>query len=205
MQEFMSGILVGLALAAPVGPVGILCIRLALTQGRWPATAAGLGAATADAIFGAIAGLGLILIQTFIADNQSTLSFVGGLIVMTLGVVTLRTPAVLDSRHTSLVSLAKDFATTFSMAIVNPATMVAAFGLIAALDPLGANTTTFAGALFIGGVFAGSTLWWLCLASIAVSLRSRMVKNLAWINKVSGGLFLAFGGVLLAQVFLGAS
>lgn len=203
MHEFLSGILVGLALAAPVGPVGIICIRLALTQGRWPATAAGLGAATADALFGAVSGLGLILIQTFIADNQSTLSFVGGLIVMTLGITTLRSPAELDDQPASLMTFAKNFVTTFSLAIVNPATMVAAFGLIAALDPLGKNTTGYSATFLIIGVFAGSTLWWLCLASIAVSLRNRMIKHLAWINRISGGLFLAFGAALLAQVLLG--
>ncbi len=69
MFVFLSGALVGLALAAPVGPVGVFCICQALSHGLWPATAAELGAATADAIFGAAAGLGLILIQTFIADN----------------------------------------------------------------------------------------------------------------------------------------
>ncbi len=63
MDELLRGLLVGVALAAPVGPVGLLCIRLALTQGQWPAFAAGLGAAVADALFGAVGGLGLSVVQ----------------------------------------------------------------------------------------------------------------------------------------------
>lgn len=203
MNELFSGVLVGLALAAPVGPVGVLCIRLALTQGRWASAAAGLGAATADAIFGAVAGLGLILIQSFIADHQTSLSLIGGGIVMALGVMTLRTSATLDDRPATLMSLSKDFVTTFTMAITNPATMVAAFGLIAAVGPLDLTDGSYAGGRLVVGIFVGSALWWLALASITIGLRQRITRNLGWVNKLSGGLFLMFGAVLVARAITG--
>lgn len=203
MNELLSGALIGLALAAPVGPVGVLCIRLAMTQGRWAATAAGMGAAGADAIFGAIAGLGLILVQNFIAENQMALGLIGGLIVIGLGVSTLRTSAIFDDRPMTLMSLSKDFATTFSMAITNPATMVAAFGLMAAFGPIDMDEGPYAGARLVTGVFLGSALWWLALASIAVALRQRITRHLAWINKFSGWLFIVFGALLVARTLVG--
>jgi threonine/homoserine/homoserine lactone efflux protein len=198
MEELLRGTLVGLALAAPVGPVGVLCLRLALTQGRWPAAAAGLGAATADAIFGAIGGLGLVLIQTFIADHQTGLSLAGALIVIALGIATLRKPVLLEDRPSSLANLAQDFATTFSLAITNPATMIAALGVFAALGPINSNTEPYGALSLVGGVFLGSALWWLFLASVAIALRRRMLNNLGWINKISGGLLIVFGLALVA-------
>lgn len=205
MNEFLSGALIGLALAAPVGPVGILCIRLALTQGRWASAAAGLGAAAADAIFGAIAGLGLILVQSFIAENQMALGLIGGSIVIGLGISTLRTSTTFDDKPATLMSLSKDFATTFSMAITNPATMVAAFGLIAAVGPIDQSNDSYAGGRLVVGIFLGSGLWWLALASAAIGLRQRITRKLAWINKFSGGLFIAFGAVLVARAVTGGS
>lgn len=204
MNELFSGTLVGVALAAPVGPVGILCIRLALTQGRWAATAAGMGAAMADAIFGAVSGLGLILIQNFIAEHQQGLGLIGGLIVMGLGISAWRTPATLDEAPITLMALTKDFAATFSMAITNPATMVAAFGLIAAIGPIDLSDGSTAGGRLVAGIFLGSALWWLALASITIGLRQRITRNLKWVNKFSGGLFLAFGAVLVARAVTGA-
>jgi threonine/homoserine/homoserine lactone efflux protein len=79
MDDLIRGLVIGVALAAAVGPVGLICIRLALTQGQWPAVAAGLGAAAADAIFGAIGDLGLSLIQQLITSNQVVLGTIGGL------------------------------------------------------------------------------------------------------------------------------
>ena len=197
MEEFLRGRAVGVALEAPVGPVGLLCIRLALTQGQWPATAAGVGAATADAVFGAVAGLGLSLIQQFIIGNQTVLGVLGATIVIGLGIVTLRQPVVLDDRPLTLDSFVRDFATAFSFAITNPATFVAAFGLFAALGPVDPNVNPTAAILLIAGVFLGSALWWWLLARIAIGLRRRMTDNLSWINTFSGGLLLVFGAALL--------
>ena len=139
MEDLLRGLLVGVALAAPVGPVGLLCIRLALTEGQGPAIAAGLGAVVADAIFGAVGGLGLSVVQQFITSNQAVLSAVGGVIICGVGLHTLRQTVSFDGRPVTFKTISKDFTTTFSIAITNSATFVAAFGLFAALrsvDPL---------------------------------------------------------------------
>lgn len=200
MDELIRGLIVGVALAAPVGPVGVICIRLALTQGRWPATAAGLGAAVADAIFGAVAGLGLVLIQAFIEDYKIVFQLFGLAILTGLALDTWRKPVALDDQPLSAATLTQDFGLTFSLAIVNPATMFAAFGLFAAFGPVDATSRPVAASLLVGGVFLGSTAWWLFLASVTVALRQRVLKNLKWVNKGSAVMLLLFAAVLLTSL-----
>jgi threonine/homoserine/homoserine lactone efflux protein len=201
MEPLVNGLIVGVALAAPVGPVGLLCIRLALTQGRWPAAAAGMGAATADAIFGAIAGLGLSLIRDAITAVEVELSLVGTAIIFALGAMTWRKPATLESEPLSKVTLARDFALTFSMAITNPATMFAAFGMFAALGAIDASVRPYAAGTLVAGVFAGSAAWWLFLASLVVALRQRIGDNIGWVNKISGAMLFAFGAAVLIGLY----
>lgn len=200
LPGLVTGLIVGVALAAPVGPVGVICIQRALTQGRWPAVAAGLGAAVADGIFGAVAGLGLVLIQAFIEDYQGAFTLVGVVILATMSINTWRKPVAPDDRPLSPATLAQDFATTFSLAIVNPATMFAAFGLFAAFGPIDASSHPVAASLLVGGVFLGSTAWWLFLASVTVALRQRVLNNLSAVNKGSAILLFLFALVLVASL-----
>ena len=197
MDDLIRGLVVGAALAAPLGPVGLMCIRLALTQGQWPAVAAGLGAAAADAIFGAIGGFGLTLIQQFLTSNETVTGSLGGVILIALGLITLRQRAVFQEEPRGLNGMVRDFATTFALAITNPATFIAALGLFAALGTVNPAHDPAGAALLVAGVFLGSALWWLILARLAVSFRQRMRDNLDWINRLSGGLFLAIGAAVL--------
>ena len=201
MDDLLRGVVVGVALAAPVGPVGLLCIRLALTQGQWPAVAAGLGAAVADALFGAVAGLGLTVVQQVITTNQTALSILGGTIISVVGVQTLRQRVAFDDRPVTFKSVSKDFITTFSIAITNPATMVVAFGLFAVLGSVDPVEKPGAAFVMVFGVFLGSTLWWIFLAQTSARLRRFVASRLAWINWFSGGLFLLFGLAVLVNAF----
>jgi threonine/homoserine/homoserine lactone efflux protein len=200
MEAFLQGMVVGVALAAPVGPVGLLCIRLALTQGRWTATAAGMGAATADGIFGAVAGLGLLFIQNAIARFDTQLSLIGTAIIFAIGIATWRKPASLDSAPPSPFTLARDFALTFSMAITNPATMFAALAMFAALGPVDAVERPVHAVLLVSGVFLGSAMWWLFLASLVIGIRQRITNNIGWVNKGSALLLFAFGAAILMRL-----
>ncbi len=201
MEPLIQGMIVGVALAAPVGPVGVICIQRALTLGRWSAVTAGLGAAVADAIFGAVAGLGLVLVQAFVETHQMIFTLAGVAILVWLGVGTWRKPAS-AARRESLVSagLAKDFVTTFSLAIVNPATMFAAFGLFAAFGPVDAGSRPIAAGLLVSGVFLGSAAWWLFLSSVTVALRQHMLSNIAAVNKGSAILLFVFALILAARL-----
>lgn len=202
MDELIRGLVVGVALAAPVGPVGLIVIRLALTHGQGPAVTAGLGAAVADGIFGAIGGLGLTLIQTFITSNQAALASIGGVILIVLGIGTYRQTVAFDDRPVTFDSMVRDFTASFSLAITNPATMIAALGLFATLGTVNPLATPVRAAMLVGGVFVGSALWWITLSGLAVTLRQRMRQSLPWINRISAALFFLIGVGVLLSVFV---
>ena len=197
---FLRGLAIGFALAAPVGPVGILCIRRALADGRYAAFVAGLGAAFADTFYGAVAGLGLTIISSFLVEHALALRLVGGGFMTVLGGITFRTPARIEPQPLSGPGLLRDFISTFLITLSNPATILASMGVFAAIGAL-SNESTAASGVLIFGVFCGSTLWWLVLSGIAGALRERFSpQRLARLNQISGGLLLIFGIAILGSL-----
>ena len=191
----VRGLVAGFALAAPVGPVAVLCIRRALSTGRIHAFFAGLGAAIADMIFGAAAGLGISVITTFILDHEMIIGAIGGLIVFTVGVITFRTPVQKSEQSANAATVGRDITTTFSLAITNPATMIAAAGLFAAFTPVDMHKAPATAILLVTGVFLGSALWWLILSGVAGTFRDAFVKHgLPHLNHISGAI-IGFSGV----------
>lgn len=198
---FVRGVMVGFALAAPMGPVAVLCIRRALARGRLQAFVAGLGAALADMAFGAVAGLGITVISAFILDNEMIIGLFGGMLVLALGLNTYRTPVAIADGNIVVKSLRRDFVAAFTMAMTNPATMIAAAGVFAAFGPVDIHTAPVTAFLLVTGVFAGSGLWWLILALVVTTLRDRFVtKGLLWLNRISGGVIALSGAIVLAAM-----
>ena len=200
---FVRGMAAGFALAAPMGPVAMLCVRRALARGRLQGFIAGLGAAIADMMFGAIAGLGLTVISTFIIVHEIALGLVGGIVVIAVGLVTYRAPISMTDGQLSVQSLRRDFAASFSMAITNPATMFAALGVFAAFGPIYAKTNPADAFLLVAGVFGGSAAWWLILAGAAGTWHNNMLeRGLARLNRFSGAIMTLSGiGVLAAVAY----
>ncbi|MBK1665348.1 lysine transporter LysE [Rhodospirillum rubrum] len=200
----IKGMAVGLAIAAPVGPVGVLCIRKALADGRLAAFVAGMGAAVADTFYGAVAGLGLGLISDFLTQNKNALSVVGGLFLLVLGVRTLRRPPLVLPATSSRIGLLKDFLSTFTITMTNPATILAFMAVFASFSLAGFDRDKVDASLVILGVFLGSSLWWATLAAAAGAVRSHFTPLwLDWLNKMSGGLLLIFGVAVLAMLVFG--
>jgi threonine/homoserine/homoserine lactone efflux protein len=193
----VRGLAVGFALAAPMGPVAVLCIRRALARGRLQAFTAGLGAALADMIFGAVAGLGITAISAFVLTHETIIGVFGGALVLGVGIVTYRTPVAMSNGTVAMKSLRRDFTTTFTMAITNPATMVAAAGVFAAFAPVDVYTEPARAFWLVIGVFAGSAAWWLILALAAAALRGRFIANLARLNHISGAVIALSGATVL--------
>jgi len=196
---FVRGILVGFALAAPMGPVAVLCIRRALARGPVQSFVAGLGAAVADMIFGAVAGLGLTVISSFVLDNERAIGLIGGVLVLAFGIGTYRTPIAMNNGAVAVKSLRHDFATAFTMAITNPATMIAAAGIFAAFGRVDMYEAPMTAFWLVAGVLVGSALWWMILAGVASTLRGRFVdQGLPRLNKISGSIIALSGVVVLA-------
>lgn len=197
----LKGFAVGFAIAVPVGPIGVLCIRRSLAHGAQAGLAVGMGAAFADAFYGAVAGFGLSTVSAHLLAMEEVLGIVGGLVLITLGLRTVlaepsHTPASVTGK-----SLWSAFLGTFLLTLTNPATILsflaifAGLGLATELSPLGAS-------VFVLGVLLGSAAWWLILSNVAGSLRGHMNRDwMQTLNRLSGSLVLLFGlGVLLLSL-----
>lgn len=202
---FAKGVALGLAIAAPVGPIGLLCIRRTLADGPTLGFAVGLGAATADAAFGAVAGFGLAVISDFIVAGRDWLAAVGGLVLLWLG---LRTAIAAPGRSTGDGTargggLLIAWGTTFLLTLTNPATILSFAAAFAALGLADWAGDTMAAFVLVLGVFLGSAAWWLGLSAVVGRFRTRIgAAAMAWINRASGAALVAFG---TAAIYTAAS
>ncbi len=196
------GLIIGFSIAAPVGPIGVLCIRRTLADGRAVGFAAGLGAATADALYGAVAGFGLTVVSTALVGQQGWLRLIGGAFLCWLGARTfLARPAEAAAPAARGGGLAGAYASTLVLTLTNPMTILSFAAVFAGLGVGAAGAGYGAAAVLVTGVFAGSALWWLVLSGAVGLLRHRVTpRGLRWVNRASGTIIAAFG--LLALLSL---
>jgi len=195
----ITGAVVGFCIAAPVGPIGALTIRRTLAQGRATGFVTGLGAATADAAYGAVAAFGLTFVTGLLIAMQGWLRGAGGILLIFLGIATFRAAPAQPDQEQRATGLLSAYATTMLLTLSNPTTILSFLGIFAALGLRDATSSYTSASIFVLGVFLGSTLWWLILSSGVGLLRSRITDGgLHWVNKVSGILVAAFGMYALA-------
>jgi threonine/homoserine/homoserine lactone efflux protein len=191
---FLRGLGIGFSIAAPVGPIGILCIQRTLLKGRNSGLVSGLGAASADAVYGAVAGFGLIAVSSFLVNQQMMLRLVGGLFLCYLGVkLFLQKPAA-EAAAAQSSGLTADYTSTFLLTLTNPATILSFAAIFAGMG-LGAQAGTRLSAVtMVAGVFLGSAAWWLILSTGTSYFRKRIDSaKLRWINRMSGIVLCTFG------------
>jgi len=204
LSSFLRGLAIGLSIAAPVGPIGVLCIRRTLADGRAIGFASGLGAATADALYGAVAAFGLSLVTNALVDQRLWLQAGGGIFLCYLGVRTwMAVPGVTAVAAAGGRGLATAWASTFALTLTNPATIISFAAIFAGLG-LGQNVGGYgAAALMVLGVFLGSALWWLMLSTGVGLLRSAFTpERLRWVNRGAGVIIAAFGVAALVSLKL---
>lgn len=197
---FFKGLLIGFAIAAPVGPIGVLCIRRSLAEGRIYGFLSGLGAATADAVYGAIAAFGLTIISSFLVEQQQWLRLLGGLFLLYLGLRTFfATPANAElspERETLLGA----YGSTFFLTLTNPLTILSFAAIYSGLGLAGQSGGLAAGVMVLG-VFCGSAAWWFLLSFGAGLFTNRVTsRSLLWINRLSGVIITGFGVVALISL-----
>ena len=203
MEMFLNGYILGFAIAAPVGPIGLLCIRRTLTFGMAAGLATGLGAATADGLYGAVAALGLTTVSAFLSDQGVWLRLIGGLFLLYLGVRTfMNTPRTAPERNAGeIAGLAGAYGSTLLLTITNPATIISFSVIFASFRLASGGSTLLPAAAVVLGVFLGSSCWWLVLSATVGLLRSRLSDNLIrWINRGSGIRLGGFGVVALLSL-----
>jgi len=201
---FLRGIAIGFAIAAPIGPVGILCIRKALADGRLAAFVAGLGAALADSLFGAVAAFGIGAVMGFVNGQMVALKVVGGVFMLWLGVHTWRSAAVaVEAEPGKGPGMLRDFLSTFVITITNPGTIFGVAGVFAALGPMGRPGLGLPTGMLVAGIFAGSALWWLTLSALASAARNRFTpERMRLFNHLSGAMLMVFGAAALGSLLL---
>ncbi len=206
MLFWFKGMLIGFAIAAPVGPIGLLCLQRTLTRGRWAGLLSGVGAASADAVYGCIAGFGLASLAHLLLAWRMELQVIGGLFLLYLAWRTWRTPPAGEQAcvRPNRVGLLGDYLSTLALTLANPVTVLAFLAIFAGLG-LAAEGRDFAAAgWLVLGVFAGSLLWWLLLVGGVGLLRGRLTPAaLGGINRVSGALVAGFGLWALASAVWG--
>ena len=193
---FLRAFIIGISIAAPVGPIGVLCIRRTLANGKTAGFVSGMGAATADMVYGATAAFGLTAITGLLVENAFWLRIVGGVFLLYLGVKTFREKPSDKPAEASADGLWSMYLSTFFLTITNPMTILS-FAAIFAGTMLGSKTGS--PLTMVAGVFAGSAAWWLTLSFGVGILRDRLTQtHMAWINRISGAIIIAFGVYALA-------
>ena len=205
MDPIIKGAVIGFSIAAPVGPIGLLCIRRSLHDGRIAGFVSGLGAASADTLYGLLAAFSLTALTDLLVDQRAAFQLLGGLFLLYLGIQTLRARPPAPAAERLAPNLLSAYFTTFVLTATSPVTILAFVGIFAGLG-LGATPgSTFTTLRLILGVFVGSAAWWLILSSSA-SLLGRKLQSggLRTLNLISGTIILAFGLWQLTQLTLSA-
>lgn len=201
LSFLLRGLLIGFAIAAPVGPIGLLCIQRTLQDGRRHGFASGLGAASADTVYGFIAAFGLTFISTFLIEQQRWLSLVGGLFLLFLGVRTFLMPPAMDVFSAEKGSLRNAYFSTLLLTLTNPVTILSFVAIFAGLGLLAEVGDYGSASLLVIGVFLGSATWWLLLSGVVSLFRSRFnARVMAWVNRGAGIIIAGFGVVALMSL-----
>ncbi len=203
----LRGLALGFAIAAPVGPIGVLCIRRTLADGRIVGLVTGLGAATADACYGAVAAFGVSAVSSVLVGQRVWIHVIGALFLVWLGLRTLlATPAAAHATPLSPASAAHTrrgllsaWVSTLGLTLTNPTTILSFAAIFAGLGLGGVGS--LAAGLTVVGVFLGSTLWWLLLSGGVSLLRARFDAHaMRAVNIGSGLALLGFAVYALASL-----
>jgi threonine/homoserine/homoserine lactone efflux protein len=192
---FLNSMVIGLSIAAPVGPIGVLCIRRTLAEGRLIGFVSGMGAATADATYGLIAALGLTAFTSLLVDSAEVLRIVGGVFMLYLGYRTLtsRPPEKESVDKNKRSGWLSAYLSIFFLTVTNPMTILSFVGIFAGISGSSAARTPASSAVIVLGIFAGSALWWLILSGGVSLFRERVTPTwMLWINRFSGVIIVLF-------------
>ena len=188
---FLRAFLIGISIAAPVGPIGVLCIRRTLSNGKLAGFLSGMGAATADMVYGAIAAFGLTVITNLLVENAFWLKLIGGIFLLYLGIKTFMEKPAENAAQAKQGGYFSMYLSTFFLTITNPITILS-FAAIFAGTMIGKEINS--PLVIVAGVFSGSASWWLALSFGVGLMRDKLNQNhMTWINRISGTIIILFG------------
>jgi len=199
---FLKGLIIGFAMAVPIGPVGVLCIRKTLAEGHPRGLLVGLGAATVDALYASIAAFGLTFVSDVIASRHFWVRLVGGGLLVFLGVRTFRAKRKDPTIPFEGKGLLGSYVSAFLLALTNPVTIFAFVAVFAAFG-LGHELSIISASILVLGVVVGSCLWFLILGVVATSFRRKLNSGgLRWVNRIAGVLLVVSGIAAFVSMIL---
>jgi threonine/homoserine/homoserine lactone efflux protein len=194
LKLVLEGAIIGFSIAMPVGPIGLLCIRNSLTKGLQCGLATGLGAACADALYGACAGFGVAAITSLLVSYKVALQICGGLFLCYLGASMFRVKEAGGAKEIAHKKFWPIFATTFFLTLTNPMTILSFVAIYAGLGIGNKESSVMSAFMLTGGVFLGSALWWLILSTLSSLFKNCLTRaGSRWLNRVSGSIIFGFG------------
>jgi len=198
VELLMRGVMAGLFIAAPVGPVNVLCISRTIRKGWGAGVLSGLGAATADSLYGCIAGFSITFVIQFLIREEFWIRLIGGIFLLMIGVsYYFKQPQSLSKQKQGTPGRS-DYASTFLLTLTNPTTVLSFLAVLAALG-MRQQQASWLTMLLVLGIFCGSMLWWILLVSIVNRVRDRIDDHaMLWMNRIAGIAIGAFGVVTFA-------
>jgi len=209
MDELMDlsliykGMFIGLAIGVPVGPIGVLCIQRTLAKGRQYGLLSGLGVATADALYGFLAGFGLYFVQNLLKDYQPWIRPLACVIICALGVKIFFARPICRTQPCNGVGLLSAYSSSLLLTLTNPFTIIAFATAILTQNLTEVSGSLFHTGLLVAGIFCGSALWWVVISSGIGLFHGRFAEHeLRLINRIAGAIVMLFGMVILLQPYL---
>jgi len=206
MELVFKGIIIGLMVSIPLGPIGVLCIQRTLNKGRKSGFVSGLGASAADSLFTLVSGFGISIIISFIRDKQIYFQVIGGIIIIILGVNIFFTNPIRQIRlqRLSRNKLYEDFLAFFFLTISNPMAIFFFLAMFAGVNITSSGPINFFSIItVVAGVFIGSATWWFLLSFFVSLFRHRFrLKSIWWMNKVAGIAIFFLGIAAILSVWI---
>jgi len=198
MSVFIRGLIIGISIAAPVGPIGLLCIKRTLSEGKLSGLVSGMGAASADAIYGIVAGFGITVISSYLVAQQTWFRIIGGIFLCFLGLRTIISKPSESEDQAQGKGLVSNYLSIFFLTLSNPMTILSFAAIFAGLGLIQENRDYCSAMQMVSGVFSGSAFWWIALSQgVGIFRKHINYQWMIWINRVSGIMILCFGVLAL--------
>jgi threonine/homoserine/homoserine lactone efflux protein len=199
------GLVVGMLIAAPVGPVNVLCIQRAIERGFWGGIAAGIGSVMGDALIALCAGLGVGTVSGVVETHRAVIQVIGGLALVAFGLRLYfsapRLTLLTDGARVGLKDFVWDIPQTFFLTITNPGAVLGLFAVFGGVSTFVEVHSTIDVLLLVAAIASGSMLWWVTLSNLIGRYRHRIdLRVLNVVNRIAGMLLAIFGAVLIAEV-----
>jgi len=205
LNLLIRGLIIGLVISIPIGPLGILCIQRTINKGRTSGFLSGMGIATADTIFALIAGLGISFIINLLKEQQLNLQILGGIVIISIGIKIFFANPIKQfrMRRKQKGNLFEDFFSVLLLALSNPITALVFVSLFAGLNLFGDPENHFNAITVIGGIFIGTTFSWFILSTVINMFRSRFrLRRLFWLNRITGSAIFLIGLLAIFSPFI---